>query len=77
MAEHNDLQFAELDRTEPEQRRELLDPSPQLQDLLSAFRLREVRNIQRDHDRRYLASRPRAIERATPRSVATVASPVH
>ena len=37
---------------EPEQRRELLDASPQLQDLLSEFRLREVRHIQTDHDRR-------------------------
>jgi hypothetical protein len=33
-------------------RRELLDASAQLQDLLSEFWLREVRHIQTDHDRR-------------------------
>ena len=43
---------------EPEQRRELLDASPQLQDLLSEFRLREVRHIQTDHDRRRRAEPP-------------------
>jgi hypothetical protein len=43
---------AEQGQREPKQRRELLDASPQLQHLLSEFRLREVRDIQTDHDRR-------------------------
>ena len=43
---------------EAEQRRELLDASPQLQDLLPEFRLREVRHIQTDHDRRHRAEPP-------------------
>ena len=33
-----------------EQRRELLDASAQLQDLLPEFRLRETRHLQTDHD---------------------------
>jgi hypothetical protein len=37
---------------EAEQRRELLDASPQLQHLLSELRLREVHNVQTDHDGR-------------------------
>ena len=43
---------AEQGQREPEQRRELLDVAPQLQDLQSEFRLSEVCNIQRNHDRR-------------------------
>ncbi len=43
---------------EAEQRRELMDASPQLQDLLSELRLSEVRTIQTDHDRRCLAQPP-------------------
>ena len=43
---------SEQGQREAEQRRELLDASPQLQDLLSELRLREVRHIQTDHDRR-------------------------
>ena len=37
---------------QPEQRRELLDASPQRQDLLPEFRRREVRHFQTDHDPR-------------------------
>jgi hypothetical protein len=43
---------------QPEQRRELLDASPQLQDLLPEFRLREVRPLQTDHDPRSRAEPP-------------------
>jgi hypothetical protein len=43
---------------EPEQRRELLDASPQRQDLLPEFRLREGRPIQAEHDRRRGAEPP-------------------
>src|ERR1700687_3132091 len=43
---------------EPEQRRELPDPSPQLQDLLSELRLCEVGTIQTDHGRRRRAQPP-------------------
>jgi hypothetical protein len=39
-------------KRQPEERRELLDASSQLQDLLSEFRLRQVAAIQTDHDRR-------------------------
>ena len=37
---------------EPKERGELLDSSPQLQDLLSELAVREVRHIQAHHDRR-------------------------
>ena len=37
---------------EPEQCRELVDASPELQNFLSELRLREVRNLQTHHDRR-------------------------
>jgi len=43
---------------QPEQRRELLDASPQLQDLLPEFRLREVGPLQTDHDPRRRAEPP-------------------
>ena len=43
---------------QPEQRRELLDASPQLQELLPEFLLREVRHLQTDHDRRRRAEPP-------------------
>lgn len=43
---------SEKGQGEPEQRRELPDASPQLHDLLSEFRLSEVRTIQTDHNRR-------------------------
>jgi hypothetical protein len=43
---------SEQSHREAEQCRELLDASPQLQDLLSELRLREVRHIQTDHDPR-------------------------
>jgi hypothetical protein len=61
---------------EPEQCHELPHPSSQLDNLLSEFRLRELRHIQTDNDRWRLAEPPRAVERGTPRSVATVTSPV-
>jgi hypothetical protein len=35
-----------------------LDASPELEDLVSEFRLREVRHIQTDHDRRRHAEPP-------------------
>lgn len=65
---------SEQGQHEPEQRREFLDASPQLGDLLSEFGLSQVRNIQTDHDRRSRAKPPRAVERGTPRSVAMVTS---
>src|SRR5947208_16875069 len=43
---------AEQGQREPKQSRELLDAAPQLEDLLPEFRLREVRHIQTDDDRR-------------------------
>jgi hypothetical protein len=43
---------AEQGHREPEQRREFLHAAPQLQDLLPELRLREVRHIQTDDDRR-------------------------
>jgi len=49
---------AEQGQREPKQSRELLDAAPQLQDLLPEFRLREVRHIQTDHDRRRRAAPP-------------------
>jgi hypothetical protein len=42
---------SEQGQHEPEQRRELLDASPQLEDLLLEFRFREIRHIQTAHDR--------------------------
>jgi hypothetical protein len=41
---------AQHGQRQPEQRRELLDASPELQDLLLEFRLREVHTLQTDHD---------------------------
>src|SRR5262249_33728188 len=43
---------AEQGQREPEERRELLDASPQLQDFLAELRFTEVHNIETDHDRR-------------------------
>ena len=43
---------SEQGQCESEQRRELPDASPQLQDLLSELRLGEVRNIQTHYERR-------------------------
>jgi hypothetical protein len=43
---------------EPEQRRELLDASPEHQDPLWEFRLREVGHVQTDYDRRRGAKPP-------------------
>jgi hypothetical protein len=37
---------------QPQQRRQLLDASPELQDLLPEFRRREVRHVHRHHDSR-------------------------
>jgi hypothetical protein len=45
-----ELGGSEQGEGEPEQRRTLVDASPQLQDLRSELRLREVRNIRADHD---------------------------
>jgi hypothetical protein len=52
-----------------------VDASSQLQDLQSEFRLREIRELQTDHNRRRRAE-PSACLRGTPRSVAIVTSPV-
>ena len=43
---------SEQGQREAEQRRELVDAAPQFEDLLSELRLREVRHIHADHDRR-------------------------
>jgi hypothetical protein len=49
---------SEQGQHQPKEHRELLDASTQLQDLLSELRLREVRPIQTDHDRRRDAQPP-------------------
>jgi hypothetical protein len=56
--------------------RELLHASAQSQDLLSELRLSELRHIQTTTKVGVARSHPRAVERGTPRSAATVASPV-
>jgi hypothetical protein len=60
---------------EPKQRRELLDASPEHDDLLPEFRVRAGGHVTTDDGRRP-AEQPRAVERGTPRSVARVTSPV-
>ena len=52
------LHFVQQGRDEPERCRELPHASPELEDLLSKFRLGEVRHIQTDHDRRRDAEPP-------------------
>jgi hypothetical protein len=54
----------------------LLDPSPQLQDLLPQFRVCEVVSLRTDHDVRGRNEPPRAVERGTPRAVAIAVFPV-
>jgi hypothetical protein len=45
-------------QSQPEQGGELLDASPQLQDLLPEFRPREVRYLQTDYDTRRCVEPP-------------------
>jgi hypothetical protein len=67
---------AEQGQCEPQQRRELPDPSPQLQDLLSELRLCRSAPSRQTTAGGAAPSNPRAVERGTPRSVVRVTSPV-
>jgi hypothetical protein len=58
LARHGESRGLQQGQHKAEQRRELLDTSPQRQDLLLEFRLREGRHLQTDHDRRHRAEPP-------------------
>jgi hypothetical protein len=61
---------------EPKQRRELLDASPEHEDLMPEFRVRAGGRVKTTTTVAGPPNHPRAVERGTPRSVARVTSPV-